>query len=261
MARTAIITGGTVGIGYELSKLIAADGYDLILIARNEKTLKAVKKEIESAYKVKVDILSLDLADSKTPKKIFDFVKKSKTIVEVLVNNAGFGTNGRFDRMDLKKEIAMIQVNVTALVELTHLFLQGMVERKNGKILNVASTSAFQPGPNMSNYYATKAYVLSFSEAIYEEVKKDGVTVTALCPGPTKTEFFERAEITQSKLLNNPMTPILSAKTVAEIGYDALKKGKAVVVSGLLNRILAQSVRITPRWIVRKIAKTLNQNG
>lgn len=261
MAKTAIITGGTVGIGYELSKLIAADGYDLILVARNEKTLKKVKKEIESTNKVKVDILSVDLADAKAPKKIFDFAKKSKAVVEILVNNAGFGTSGRFDRTDLKKELDMIQVNVTSLTELTHLFLQGMVERKNGKILNVASTAAFQPGPNMANYYATKAYVLSLSEAIHEDVYKDGVTVTTLCPGPTKTEFFERAEITKSKLLNNPMAPIMSAKEVAEIGYNALKKGRPVVVAGFLNKILAQSVRITPRFIIRKIAKFLNQNG
>lgn len=261
MTKTAIITGGTVGIGYELSKLIAADGYDLILVARNEKTLKKVKKEIESSNKVKVDILSLDLADPKSPKKIFDFAKKTKAVVEVLVNNAGFGTNGKFDRMDLKEELQMVQVNVASLVELTHLFLQGMVERKNGKILNVASIAGFQPGPNMANYYATKAYVLSFSEAVYEDVKKDGVTVTALCPGPTKTEFFERAEITKSKLLDNPMAPIMEAKEVAEIGYDALKKGKSVVIAGALNKILVQSVRITPRFVTRKITKFFNQNG
>ncbi|MDV6235195.1 SDR family oxidoreductase [Leptospira ellisii] len=261
MAKTAIITGGTVGIGYELSKLIAADGYDLILVARNEKTLKSVKKEIESSYRVQVETLSADLSDPKAPKKIFDFAKKSKAVVEILVNNAGFGTSGRYDRMDLEKEMDMIQVNVTALAELTHRFLQGMVERKSGKILNVASTSSFQPGPNMANYYAGKAYVLSFSEAVYEDVKDDGVTVTVLCPGPTKTEFFERADITKSKLLNNPLAPMMSAQSVAKIGYDALKKGKPVVIAGIFNWLLAQSVRFTPRFVVRKIAKFINQNG
>lgn len=257
MKKTALITGASVGIGYEISKLAAKDGYDLILVARNLKTLNSVKKEMESLG-ANVEVLSADLSDPKTPKKIYDFAKKKKAIVDLLVNNAGFGTNGKFHSLDLKEELDLIQVNVTSLVELTHLFLKDMRERHAGKILNVASTAAFQPGPMMTNYYASKAYVLFFSEGIAEEVRKDGVNVTCLCPGPTKTEFFKRAEMDKSAILNSGLVPKADAAYVAKVGYQGVKAGKAVVISGVANKVMAQSVRISPRFLVRKLAKFLN---
>ncbi|EPG76184.1 NADH(P)-binding protein, PF13460 family [Leptospira fainei serovar Hurstbridge str. BUT 6] len=260
MKKTAIITGASTGIGYEIAKLAASDGYDLILVARNAKTLAKVKKETESLG-AKTDFLALDLSDPKSPKKIYDFAKKKKAIVDLLVNNAGFGTNGRFDTLDLTQELSLIQVNVTSLVALTHLFLKDMVDRHSGKILNVASTAAFQPGPLMTNYYASKAYVLFFSEGISEELKKVGVTVTCLCPGPTNTEFFKRAEMDNSALLNSPMVPKATPHDVAKLGYEAVKNGRAVVISGFANKVLAQSVRITPRFLIRKIAKIFNTVG
>ncbi|EPG67836.1 SDR family oxidoreductase [Leptospira wolffii] len=260
MKKTALITGATVGIGYEIAKLAAQDGYDLILVARNQKSLASAKKELEKLG-AGVEILSADLSDPKSPKKIYDFAKKKKAIVDLLVNNAGFGTNGKFHALDLKEELNLIQVNVTSLVELTHLFLKDMRDRHSGKILNVASTAAFQPGPMMTNYYASKAYVLYFSEGIAEEVRKDGVTVTCLCPGPTKTEFFKRAEMDGSAILNSGLVPKANASDVAKIGYEAVKSGRTVVVSGIANKLMAQSVRISPRFLVRKLARILNTVG
>ncbi|PJZ68511.1 short-chain dehydrogenase [Leptospira perolatii] len=260
MKKTALVTGASTGIGYEIAKLAAADGYDLILVARNLKKLNQVKKELESKG-ASVEVLAADLGDPKSPKKIFDFSKKKKAIVDLLVNNAGFGSNGKFSKLDLKEEMEMIQVNVSALVELTHLFLKDMVDRRSGKILNVASTAAFQPGPMMTNYYATKAYVLSFSEGLAEEVRKEGVTVCCLCPGPTQTEFFERAGVSKSPLLNSALVPKMTPAEVAKIGYEGVKSGRVVVISGIANRILAQSIRITPRFLVRKIAKFLNSGA
>ncbi|TGK09882.1 SDR family oxidoreductase [Leptospira fletcheri] len=255
MKKTAVVTGASAGIGYEIAKLAASDGYDLILVARNSKALTKVKKELESMG-AQADILVMDLSDPKSPKKIYEFARKKKAIVDLLVNNAGFGTNGRFDKLDLEEELSLIQVNVVSLVALTHLFLRDMIDRHSGKILNVASTAAFQPGPMMSDYYASKAYVLSFSEGISEELKKEGVTVTCLCPGPTKTEFFKKAEMDSSKILNH--VPMSDPKEVARLGYEGVKFGKVVVISGLANKVLAQSVRISPRFLIRKISKFLN---
>ncbi|TGK17352.1 SDR family oxidoreductase [Leptospira fluminis] len=255
MKKTAVVTGASAGIGYEIAKLAASDGYDLILVARNSKALAKVKKELESMG-AQAEVLVMDLSDPKAPKKIYEFARKKKAIVDLLVNNAGFGTNGRFDKLDLEEELSLIQVNVVSLVALTHLFLKDMVDRHSGKILNVASTAAFQPGPMMSDYYASKAYVLAFSEGISEELKKEGVTVTCLCPGPTKTEFFKKAEMNSSKILNH--VPMSDPKEVARLGYEGVKSGKVVVISGLANKVLAQSVRISPRFLIRKISKFLN---
>lgn len=257
MNKTALITGATVGIGYEIAKLAAKDGYDLILVARSAKNLAKVQKELEKSG-AHVDVFPADLSDPKTPKKIYDFAKKKKALVDLLVNNAGFGTNGKFSDLDLDEELNLIQVNVTSLVGLTHLFLKDMKERHSGKILNVASIAAFQPGPLMTNYYASKAYVLFFSEGIAEEVRKDGITVTCLCPGPTQTEFFKRAEMDHSALLNSSLVPKSSPADVAKIGYEGVKSRRTVVISGFSNKIMAQSVRISPRIVVRKLAKLLN---
>ncbi len=257
----ALITGASTGIGYELAKLFAADGYDLILVARSKQRLESVAQEIKDSYGTGAAVLPADLSDPGAPAMIRATVEKSGRSVDVLVNNAGFGTNGAFADLDLQGELNMIQVNVTALVELTHLFLGDMIARKSGKILNVASTAGFQPGPLMANYYASKAYVLSFSEGLAEEVRSQGVSVTCLCPGATETPFFDRAKMDGVRLREGGMNAIMSPEDVARIGYRAMNRGKTVVISGLMNKLLAFSVRLTPRAVIRKIAKYLNGKG
>ena len=194
MAKTALITGASVGIGYELAKQFARGGYDLILAARNEEKLAAVSQEVRGLG-VRADYFVSDLAGREAPLALFARVKDRGVPVDVLVNNAGFGALGAFHEIDLRRHLDMIQVNVAALVELTHRFLPDMIARKTGGVLNVASTAGFQPGPHMAIYYATKAFVLSFTEAIGEELAGSGVNVTALCPGPTESEFRSRAKV------------------------------------------------------------------
>jgi uncharacterized protein len=179
--------------------------------------------------------------------------------VDVLVNNAGFGDFGAFGQSDLQRQLAMIDLNVRALTELTHHYLAGMLERGEGRILNVASTASFQPGPLMAVYYATKAYVLSFSEALSEETRGTGVSVTALCPGPTASGFQPAAGLEHSKLLAGRKLP--SSATVAAAGYAAMKRGKPVVISGLKNRVVAASIRVTPRPVVRRIVHKIQERG
>src|SRR5678815_3991858 len=199
----ALITGASSGIGLDLSKLFAQGGHDLVLIARNSKALSAVAGECEKSG-VKAHVLAKDLSNTIAAQEIFDELSSRGIAVDVLVNNAGFGTHGPFVRTKLEDEVGMIQVNITALIALTRLFLPGMVSRKSGKIMNVASMAGFVAGPYMSVYYATKAFVLSQSIALSAEVKKYGVVVSVLCPGPTKTDFQKRARIAESKLFKRP---------------------------------------------------------
>ena len=255
MKETVLITGASGGIGYELAKCFAREGYALVLVARSGKRLLDIKKEFEKRYGVFVKVIEKDLSNASAPQEIFEALQKDSHTVEFLVNNAGFGSHGFFVETDLQSELEMIQLNVTTLTHLTKLFLKEMVERRSGKILNVASTAAFQPGPLMAVYYASKAYVLSFSEALSNELKGTGVSVTALCPGPTRTGFQKRAAVESIKLMNGSFA--MDAETVARDGYRAMMKGKPLVISGVQNRAIAFLVRLAPRnWttaIVRAI--------
>lgn len=258
-SKTVLITGASGGLGYEFAKLFAKDKYDLVLVARNKEKLTETAKELKNINdNIFIKIIPEDLSDPTTPQKIYDELKTDGITIEVLVNNAGFATYGNFYELDEKKEMEEIEVNVKTLTHLTRLFLPDMVERKYGKILNIASVAAFQPGPFMAVYYATKAYVLHFSEAIAEELKGTGVTVTVLCPGPTKTGFQNRAGMQKVKSFT---AHTMNAQTVAKIGYEGLMKEKRIVVPGLRNTIMSQAYRIVPRSLVTRVAKNMQQGG
>lgn len=257
MSHTALITGASTGIGYELAKLCAADGLDLVLVARSQKRLEEVAAELQAAHGVQCQVIAADLSQASAAGEIKQKLGANRS-VDILINNAGFGTSGKFTELPLEGEIDMIEVNVTSLVRLTHMLLPGMIAKKAGRIMNVASTAGFQPGPLMANYYASKAYVLSFSEALAEEVRKDGVTVTAFCPGATETPFFDRAKMDNVRLRKGGLNAIMRADKAARIGYRAMLRGKVIVIPGLMNRFMAFSVRLTPRAIIRKITGYLN---
>jgi uncharacterized protein len=256
MAKTALITGASAGIGRELSKLMAKDGYELFLVARDAARLNELAVELKTLGAPDAHVISVDLAAKSGAAQVAAAL--SKTLPDVLVNNAGFGLLGSFSGIELARQMDMIQVNVTSLVELTGLLLPRMVARGSGRILNLASTAAFQPGPGMAIYYATKAFVLSFSEAIAEENRNKGVTVTVLCPGPTDTEFQTRAGMLGTPLFSGKFK-IMTAKEVAEIGYRAMLEGKVLTIAGLRNRLGMEGLRLAPRSWVRKIAYKLHK--
>jgi uncharacterized protein len=257
--KTALITGASSGIGFEFTKLLAADGYNLVLIARDEQKLREIADSLPTKLNVSVKIYPKDLSVTSDTEDLVRQIGEEVGKIEILVNNAGFGLSGAFVETDLARELEMIELNVVSLVIFTKLLAREMAQRKSGKILNVASTAAFQPGPYMAIYYATKAFVLSFSEALAEELKESGVTVTALCPGPTATQFSKRAELEKSRLFKGGIVPVLDAATVAKIGYHGLRKGQRLVIPGLINKIGVFSVRLTPRKLVAQIAKQLNK--
>ncbi|WP_018131018.1 SDR family NAD(P)-dependent oxidoreductase [Effusibacillus pohliae] len=252
MGKTALITGASSGIGRDLTKLFARDGYDLVLVARSESVLSRLTKELQEQFGISVKVIVKDLALPASPVEIYEELQKESIRVNVLVNNAGFGLYGFFSETDGQAEWEMIQLNIAALTQLTKLFLPAMMERGEGKILNVASMAAFQPGPLMAVYYATKAYVLSFSEALANELQGTGVSVTALCPGPTSTGFEKRAGLEQSKLFKSGT---MDSETVANIGYVGLMQNKTVVIPGLKNKLMAFSVRFLPRNTVTRIVR------
>ena len=255
--KTALITGGSTGIGFELAKCFAAHGHDVILVARHTDTLEAAAGKIEGKYGVKATTLVFDLSDPDSPQRLFDLVTGEAIQIDFLVNNAGFGTHGEFVDTSLDRELDMIQVNVTSVVQLTKLFLPAMVRRKQGRVMNVASTAAFYPGPLAAIYYASKAFVLSFSEAIAEELRDTGVTVTALCPGPTETNFAERARWNESAVF----TPaaVATAEDVARFGYAAMMRGRRVAVPGMGNKFLMQADRLAPRRLVTLITRKIQE--
>jgi short-subunit dehydrogenase len=253
---TALITGASVGIGYELAKVFARNGYDLVLVARNREQLEQVAAECRSIEKIEARVLPKDLSVPSAPQEVFDSMKQSGTQIDVLVNNAGFGTHGEFSQIDMVADLGLLQVNIVALTALTKLFLWEMLARGSGKILNVASVASFQPGPLMATYYASKAYVLHFSEAIATEVAGRGVTVTALCPGPTESEFGKRAKIQGERPFRTRSMP---AGPVAQAGFDGLMRGKRVVIPGLANKILARMNRFFPRRLIAWGTFKLNQ--
>ncbi len=254
--RTALVTGASSGIGKELCRLFAADGFSLVLVARRKERLDELADELRSTYDASVRVEPCDLAQASARQAMFDRLSDSEVQVDVLVNNAGFGSNGAFHELDRVREVNQVRVNVVALTELTRFFLPGMVERGFGRVLNIASTAAFQPGPYMSVYYATKAYVLSFTEGIAHELEGTGVTATAHCPGATDTEFAEAASNNDTLLFKSG---VATAESVARHAYKAMQRGKIVAVPGLVNKMGAAMVRFSPRWVVRSIAARLNR--
>jgi short-subunit dehydrogenase len=251
--QTVLITGASGGIGYELAKLFASDGYNLVLVARSAQKLNRVAGELEGKFGVGARTVALDLAAEPAAKFLFDQMQREAVAVDVLVNNAGFGGFGEFASMTEEKILGQIQLNITALTHLTRLFLPAMVERRSGKIMNVASTAAFQPGPLMAVYYASKAYVLSFSEALANEVAGAGVVVSCFCPGATETDFAKRAGIEDSRLFKK--IGAMNAEAVARDGYRGLMAGRTVVISGARNWLVAESVRFAPRKLVTAISR------
>lgn len=258
MTKTALITGASSGLGLELAQLFAADKHDVVLVARRREQLEALATRLAAERGVVAGVISADLADPGAPQRIVDELKRRGTEIEFLVNNAGFGTTGRFVERDLLRELAMVQVNVTALVHLTGLLLPPMVARGSGRVLNLGSTAGFQPGPFMSVYYATKAFVNSFTEALAYELRGTGVTATVSCPGATATEF--------GRIAGNDRSPLfrmgaMSATEVAAHAYKAMMSAKVVAIPGARNRILLQGQRLLPRGAVRAVAARLNQGG
>ena len=253
MNKTALITGASSGLGKEFARIHASKGDNLVLIARSKDKLETLKVDLEKLYGVSVYVIVKDLSEQYAPKAVYNELKVQNIQVDYLINNAGFGDFGLFAETDWIKQLEMINLNIMCLTYLTRLFLPEMIKNKFGKILNLASTAAFQPGPTMSVYFATKAYVLSFSEAIANELKGTGVTVTVLCPGATETGFQAAAALDKSKLFkgNNIATP----KEVAEFGYSRMMEGKTVAIHGLVNNLMAQSVRFAPRNIVTTVAR------
>jgi short-subunit dehydrogenase len=252
--KTVLITGASGGIGYELSKLFAADGYNLILVARSADKLEQLAAELTKDRSITVTNMPKDLSDPSAPQQIFDAVQSKGLSVDELVNNAGFGVQGPFANSSLEEAHQMLQLNIGALTELTRLFLPDMLARKSGRILNVGSTGSFAPVASMAVYGATKAYVLSFSEALAEELRGSGVTVTALCPGVTYTGFQERAGIHSIGTLRMGG---MEAADVARIGYRAMQQGRAVVITGLFNQFMIFSNRFSPRSLTRRLTRQL----
>ncbi len=251
---TALITGATSGIGSYLADLFAKDGYDLVLVSRSDPALRARSRELEQTHHVSVKFIAKDLAIPSTPQEVFNELEKAAIQVDVLVNNAGIGLFGPFAKTDLLSERKMMQLNIVTVTHLTKLFLPGMLRKGTGKILNVASTAGFQPGPLMAVYNASKAYVLSFSEALAEELRGTGVSVTALCPGPTASGFQKAAGMEPSPIIKG--TLVSSAKAVAEEGYRGLMAGKRLVIPGFTNKIASMGYRVLPRkTIVRFVRK------
>lgn len=244
----ALVTGASGGIGKEISLILAREGYDLIIVARREDELNALKDIIVSQYHREVEVIACDLIDPSS----LELMPKD---VDILVNNAGFGDLGLFVESDHDKQVRMIELNVRTLTSLTHRMLPAMVARGSGRILNVASVASFEPGPLMSVYYATKSYVLSFSEAIYEELRGTGVTVTALCPGPTNTGFAKAANADGTNLFKEAAGA--DVKKVAEYGCRCMMKGKPIAICGTLFKLSIFSIRFLPRSAVRKIVHWL----
>jgi short-subunit dehydrogenase len=253
---TALITGASAGIGRDLAGVLAENRFDLIIVARNQQALEKLAAELSSQYKIHVEVIVRDLSYASAPDEIHAKVREKGITLDVLINNAGFGTHGPFAGIDVKLVRDMLHVNVVALTLLTRLFLPDMLARKRGRIMNVASTAAFQPGPLMAEYYASKAYVLWLSEAIATEVAGSGVTVTALCPGPTTTEFQKRAGIENTRMFERVS---MDSMSVARIGYEGMMGGKRIVIPGFKNRILAQAVRLGPRKMIADVVKKMNQ--
>ena len=252
--RFALITGGSSGIGFALAKVFARNGYGIIIVARKAEELERAQQELRKEYNAEVITMQADLSVPSQVQNIFDQCKQQNLPVEVLVNNAGFGNYGKFADIALEKHLQMIDLNIRALTQLTGLFLSQFLQANKGGILNVASTAAFQPGPLMATYYASKAYVLSFSQALRSEVAGRNIHVTALCPGATKTNFQNLEKgFSNTRLIKNG--GMMSAEAVAEVGFAALEKNKSVAIPGFANKLLAFSTRLGPRNLVTALSR------
>jgi short-subunit dehydrogenase len=249
MNETVLITGASSGIGLELAKCFAADKSNLVLIARNQGAMEALAAGLRREHKIEVLVMAADLAMPESPQTIFDELKGRGVTVDVLVNNAGFGLHGSFVDLPLARQLEIVQVNIAALVALTGLFLPDMVQRKRGGVLNVGSVAGFLPGPYMAIYYASKAFVQSFSEALFEELRGTGVSVTSLCPGPTETNFSQVARSYQAREMQAAK---MSAAEVAVAGHRGFREGRCVVVPGAKNRVLVNLTKFVPRSTIRK---------
>ena len=251
---TALITGASAGIGKELARVFAAEGHDVVLVARRQPELQALVAELETKHGIQARPLVCDLTSERALGELVADVGGQE--LDYLVNNAGFGTVGPFAELDAQREAAMVTLHVAAVLRLTRAVLPGMIARRKGRILNVGSTAGFQPGPYMATYYATKAFVNSFSEALAYEVRGTGVSVTVSCPGPTTTEFGALSGIDRSPLFRLRKA---TAASVAREAYRAMQRGRPMIVHGLQNRMLALSSRFSPRALVRLLTSYLNR--
>jgi short-subunit dehydrogenase len=254
--EVVLITGASSGIGLELARCFAADKSNLILVARSREALEKLSAELQATHGIRALVLAGDLSRPETPARIYQELSLQKISVDILVNNAGFGLHGEFANLPLTKQLDIIHVNITALTELTGLFLPGMIRRKRGGILNVGSVAGFLPGPNMAVYYASKAFVLSFSEALAEESSDTGLRISVLCPGPTTSNFGNVARGGKPRQIERPK---MSAQAVARIGHRDFRAGKVVIVPGMSNKLLSFSPRIAPRGLARRVIKRYNR--
>lgn len=252
-----LITGASEGIGRELAKFFALNGYPLVLVARDKTRLDALARELSSTHGIDAKTISKDLSLPTAAAELKAAIEDQKIVIEILVNNAGFGVHGFFSQTDWKSTEDMLNLNMMTLTQLTRIFLPEMLKRGHGKILNVASTAAFQPGPFMACYFASKAYVLSFTEALAEELSGTGVTATAFCPGPTRTQFQKRSHT--ENIRENAF--VMEAAHAAEAAFNGLMRGKRLVVPGFTNKLLAILVRLSPRRIVIRVTRFLEENG
>src|SRR5438105_752473 len=246
--NTTLITGASSGIGEAFARKLAARGHNLLLVARTEEKLVMLCSELGRSQSIRAQYVAMDLAEPDAPARLFEETQQRDLQIDFLINNAGFGSMGDFAKLDLERELNMIDLNIGGLVELTHRFLQPMRERRSGSIINVASTAGFQAVPFMATYAATKAFVLSFSEALWEENRPYGIQVMALCPGVTQTGFFEAA-----RMQRPPARTVQTPEEVVDTALRALKRGKSHVVSGWANFIATESERLVPRWLVLRV--------
>jgi len=253
--ETVLLTGASSGIGRELAEIFAADGSRLILVARSGETLAALAAELKTRHGVDALVVSQDLACPAAAEQVFRKIQEAGWPVHVLVNNAGFGEHGRFHEISIDRQLDMVQLNVGALLHLAHLVLPQMIERRSGAILNVGSTAAFQPGPYAAVYFASKAFVLSFSDALREEVRCFNIKVTCLCPGPTQTNFGNASGMNRTRTFR---WTSLSANDVARAGYRALRRGRRMAVPGLLNKLIALATRLVPRGVLLRVVGYFN---
>jgi uncharacterized protein len=255
-AQTALVTGASAGLGTHFARLFAQDGHNLVLVARRQDKLDQLATELRQMYGIHTTVITADLTDPKAPPHLYEELMRAGIEVEFLVNNAGFGTRGAFAELDLARELDLIELNVKALTHLTGLVLPAMIARRSGRILNVGSLAGFLPGPFMATYYASKAYVINFTEALAYELRGTGVTATVLCPGAMATEFAHVAGVENSALFTSSADPA----SVARYGYRSMLKGKTIAIPGARNKLSAESLRVSPRLVARVLAGHLNKS-